>query len=104
MFDNVHEANIKGSDRLLLQVSEHDYLFNYNHVSINNSQDFANNYFSVRSRDGIPFVEQTSIDKDRGLVSIFINVDYDVNRQRDNYTVPDTIPNINLSAPESSFE
>ncbi|WP_040211323.1 hypothetical protein [Clostridium polynesiense] len=104
MFNNVYEAILKGSDTIFLQVPEADFNFNYDHISIRNSQDFADNYFAVKSKDGIPHVKNAYLNESTHMVVIAVQVDYNVQLYRNNYTVPDTIPNNNISCQAENFE
>lgn len=103
MFDNVYETILKGSETIFLQVPEEQFNFSYDHISIRNSQDFANNYFTVKSKDGIPNVENVYLNESTHMVTMAVKVDYNVSQKRYNYEIPDTIPNANVSNGEDSF-
>lgn len=103
MFDNVYETILKGSDTIFLQVPEEEYNFSYDHISIRNSQDFANNYFTVKSKDGMPYVENVYLNESTQMVTMAVKVNYNVPDKRYNYEIPDTIPNINVSQGIDSF-
>lgn len=103
MFNNVYETILKGSDTIFLQVPEEDFNFSYNHISLNNSQDFADNYFTVKSKDGIPYVENVYLNESTHMVTMAVKVDYSVSGSRYNYKIPDTIPNVNVSNQVDSF-
>lgn len=91
MFENIFETIVKGSNTVFLDMPEEDYVFSYGPLSIKAAQDLADNYFLLRSREGVPHVTNISSDPGTHSVKITLEVDHLDECNGRSYSVPDTL-------------
>lgn len=97
MFNNVFETLIPNGNEVHLNIPKEDFLFSYNHLNYENAKDFVANYFQLRSRDGIPEVQNIELQEDTNTIRISLKVNYNVQSKLESYIVPDLISCENIS-------
>lgn len=97
MFNNVNETLIEGSNTVHLSIPQEDYFFSYNSLNFDSAKDLVENYFQLRSREGIPNVKNIELITASNTVRITVDVDYSKVGDRNLYEVPDLISNQNIS-------
>ena len=98
MFDNIFETVVKGSNTIFLDIPEKDYFFSYNTISPKSAQDLTDNYFKMKSKDGIPHVVDINFDALTHRVKIILEVEYVRQHKLEHYNIPDSL-NINRNHP-----
>lgn len=91
MYDDVFENVTDNSDIVFLDMKKEDFMSKYDSVGKDSAQDLVNNYFKVKSKDGIPEVTDVAVDSNGGRVRIVVHVNYDRDEKLYAYTVPDSL-------------
>lgn len=89
MFNNIFETTFSDMRTICLNVPSEDYFFSYSSLTKENAKDLVNNYFTVKSRDGIPVVNDVSYDENTNMIRIHLTVDYDKSLSNRSYEIPD---------------
>ncbi|MCY6959718.1 hypothetical protein [Clostridium brassicae] len=74
MLDNVFETIVIGSNTEFLDIPEKDFFSNYDRLDIESAQSFAEKYFSMREKNGTPYVKDVKIDNSIHRVKIIVDV------------------------------
>lgn len=88
MYDSIFETVVKGSNTVFLDIPDKEYFFSYDEINLNSAQEIAEDYFKYKGRDGIPHVEDISLDASTHRVKIEINVEHDREYKLNPYSVP----------------
>ena len=98
MFSNIFETVVKGSNTIFLDIPEKDYFFSYDTISKKSAQDLTDNYFKIKSKDGVPSVVDINLDASTHRVKILLEVEYNRQHKLEHYSIPDSL-NVNRNHP-----
>lgn len=87
MFDNVYESFGKNRDVMCLIIPKKDFLFSYEDINKETANDFADNYFKAKGREGIPQVKDVQIED--AMIKFYVSVDRSESEKPMN--VPDSL-------------
>ncbi len=91
MFDNVLETVALDSNTVTLNIPKKDFLFMYEDYNRDSAQNYVDNYFREKRKDGIPFVSEITVDEFSHTVKISIEVNYNRDFKLDQFETPDAL-------------
>ncbi|AGK97059.1 hypothetical protein [Clostridium pasteurianum] len=91
MMEDIFETVKEGSNVVYLDMPKKDFLFKYNNFNRDSAQNLVDNYFKEKGRDGIPKVEEISLDDSRGIMKITVAVNYERDFKLEEYKIPDSL-------------
>lgn len=89
MFNNIFETTFSDMKTICLNVPSEDYFFSYGNLTKENAKDLVNNYFTVKSKDGIPIVKDVKYDENTNMIKISLTVNYSRSLSNQSYEIPD---------------